>query len=245
MDLMADIERLGPWYHAIDLGDGTATPGRSRPEPKFELIAGQLPASLRGLRVLDLGCNAGGVAVEFARRGAAVVGVESGVRYYRQACWVRDVLGLDIEYHNMSIYDVGSIDGSFDIVLFLGLLYHLRYPQLSLDLLATKCVGTLIINTPIVRSEARLMELRVPGSTERIDQAGEARFNWWFPSPTALRTMLAVAGFTDIVEFASSETPFVSSSTDADNTSAFGTGTVHLRARGDGSGSVPAALGPG
>jgi tRNA (mo5U34)-methyltransferase len=243
MDLLAEIERLGPWYHTIDLGNGIETPGRSRPEPKFELIADQLPASLTGLRVLDLGCNAGGIAVQFARRGAGVVGVEAGGGYYRQACWVRDVLGLDIEYHNMSIYDVGSLDGGFDVVLFLGLLYHLRHPQLSLDLLAQRCEGTLIINTPVVRSPARIMELRLPESTARVDQAAELRFNWWFPSPDALRTMLAVAGFTDIVEFAKTESPFVSSNQNADNTSAFPTGTVYFRATGDGSGSTPAVIG--
>jgi hypothetical protein len=54
--------------------------------------------------------------------------------------------------------------------------------------------------------------------------------------------MLSVAGFSDIVEITTSAKPFVSSSNHADNSSAFPTGSVYLRATGDGSGSLPAAV---
>ena len=83
---MEEIERLGPWYHTIDLGGGVVTPGRSNVRAKFEQIADKLPPSLDDLRVLDLGCNAGGIAVQFAQRGSRVVGVEAGVGYHKQAC---------------------------------------------------------------------------------------------------------------------------------------------------------------
>lgn len=242
MEFTQEIERLGPWYHTIDLGDGVATPGRSNVAAKFDQISGQLPADLNGLRVIDLGCNAGGISVEFARRGANVVGVEAGVGYCRQARWVRDRLGLDIEYHNMTVYDIGRLAGTFDVVAFLGLFYHLRYPQLALDLLATKCHGTLIMNTPIVRTGDRVMELRLPENGARTSQAAEPNFNWWFPSPSTLSSMLTTAGFTNIVEFNLSEAPFVSSSKNADNTSAFPTGGIYYRATCRADGSLPAAM---
>jgi tRNA (mo5U34)-methyltransferase len=242
VNVTEQLERLGPWYHSIDLGKGVHTPGRSRVDAKFKEIAGQLPRSLSGLRVLDLGCNAGGIAVQFAQRGAAVVGVEASPFYYRQACWVRDQLDVDVDYRNITIYDVGGLDGTFDIVVFLGLFYHLRYPQLALDILAKKCEGTLIMNTPIVQSTAPVMELRLPQDSHDLGQAREPQFNWWFPSLPALRTMLAVAGFSDIVEFNLRKKPFVSSSKHANNASAFPTGSVYLRATGHGTGTVPAAM---
>jgi tRNA (mo5U34)-methyltransferase len=241
-ELMQEIERLGPWYHTIDLGGGVVTPGRSNVRAKFEQIADKLPPSLDDLRVLDLGCNAGGIAVQFAQRGSRVVGVEAGVGYHKQACWVRDRLGLDIEYYRMPIYEIGSLAGMFDIVLFLGLFYHLRYPQLALDLLATKCDGLMLMNTPIVRSPHRVMELRLQTEPGRITQSAESRHNWWFPSPSAIGGMLSVAGFTDIVHFRASDKPFVSSSASVKNESAFDTGEAFLSARCRGDGSLPGSM---
>lgn len=211
-------------------------------EPGFAQIQRQLPNDLTEARVLDLGCNAGGIAVQFAQGGATVVGVEAGVKYVEQAKWVRERLALDIEYRNMSVYDIGRLDGTFDIVIFLGLFYHLRYPQMALDLLATKCVGTLIMNTPILVTDDQVMELRLPGGQGRITQPDEPRFNWWFPSSSALVSMLQTAGFSDIREFERRETPFVSSSPHANNESAFPTGATYLRASADAEGSVPLAM---
>ena len=159
--------------------------------------------------------------------------------YLRQAQWARDRLGLDIEYRASSIYDIGELPGTFDVIVFLGLFYHLRYPQLGLDLLATKCSGSLIMNTPIVVSEARVMELRLPPQEGQILQGAEPRYNWWFPSSAAVQAMLATAGFTNIVEFAHPETPFVSSSPHADNSSAFPTGATYFRAEARANGTLP------
>jgi tRNA (mo5U34)-methyltransferase len=243
-DVRQELEQLGPWYHTIELENGLTTPGRSRVSAKFDQFADQLPADLTGQRVLDLGCNAGGIAVQLARRGARVVGVEASGTYYRQACWVRDRLGLDIEYHNTTVYDIGRLPGTFDIVMFLGLFYHLRYPQLMLDLIATKCDGIMLMNTPVVQSPAGVMELRLPEGLDRVTQTAEPRYNWWFPSPSALARMLSVAGFTDIRKIFGTDTPFISSSKHERNESAFETGTIFYRAACRADGSLPGPMCP-
>src|SRR5262249_61439718 len=86
------IERLGPWFHAIDLGGGlrtkTASVGREpadHPRPTWELVKECLPSDLTGQSVLDVGCNAGLYSVEAKRRGAArVLGVDVQRREDRQ-----------------------------------------------------------------------------------------------------------------------------------------------------------------
>ena len=112
-ELQARVDRLGPWFHCIDLGGGLQTKTRSavgepveHPRPTWEKVRAALPEDFNGLSVLDVGCNAGFYAVELKRRGAGrVLGVDSQRNLVRQALFVRDALGLDIEYRRMSVYD--------------------------------------------------------------------------------------------------------------------------------------------
>lgn len=224
------MDRLGPWYHSIDLGGGVVTPGRTDPMPKFSALEPHLP-DLDGLRVLDLGCNAGGVAVEFARRGARVTGVETTEAYYRQARYVARRLRLrNFRPRHMTVYDVGRFRRRFDIVLCLGLVYHLRHPQLAIDTIAKICEGVVFVSTPVVRVPQPVMESRLPEDTGAIRSTVEATHNWWFPSESALIRMMAVAGFADIERIGGSDTQFTSSSPRADNSSAYPTGTLLMKA---------------
>src|SRR5437660_5167301 len=131
-EILARVERLGPWFHCIDLGDGIATKTVSaigepveHPRPTWEKVRACLPENIEGKSVLDVGCNAGFYAVELKRRGAArVVGVDSQRNLIRQAEFVREVLSLDIEYRRASVYDLDPRAlGQFDITLALGLIY--------------------------------------------------------------------------------------------------------------------------
>jgi len=235
-----ELTTLSPWYHSIDLGNGVVTPGQGDPRAKFERLLPYLPADLRGLRVIDVGCNAGGVSVEFARRGAHVVGVETTDRFYRQAVWVRDQLGLrTFEPLQRTAYEIGDL-GRFDVAVFLGIIYHLRYPQLSLDLLSSICDGIMFLSTPIVDSPASVMENRLPSDiTAPVPPESESHYNWWYPSQPALLRMLTAAGFTDIEIISHTARPFVSSSAYVDNASTFPTGQLTLKAIGHGKGSLP------
>lgn len=130
------VARYGPWTaHDIDLGHGVRTLGFDFEADKLARIV-QIVADLGGapferLRILDLGCLEGGYAVEFARRGAEVVAVEGRRANHEKARFAKEVLGLD--RLELVLADVREVDvarfGRFDVVLCLGLLYHLDAPD--------------------------------------------------------------------------------------------------------------------
>src|SRR3954469_24509944 len=155
-EILAGLKILEPWFHRIDLGDGIVTKTESvmgepvdHPRETWELIRQCLPVDLAGKSVLDVGCNGGFYCVEAKRRGASrVLGVDGQRQHVRQAVFVRKVLGLDIEYRRMNVYELNRRTvGEFDITLALGLLYHLKHLVLALENLYEVTRETLIIET--------------------------------------------------------------------------------------------------
>ncbi len=217
-EIIARVERLGPWFHCIDLGRGVVTKTETaigepveHPRPTWELVREHLPADLSGKSVLDVGCNAGFYCVEAKRRGAArVLGVDAQRSLVRQALFVRRVLGLDIEFRRMSVYDLEARAlGQFDITLALGLVYHLKHLVLALERLFQVTRETLIVETAIFPPS------RSPGSfehpvgglrpvlhplayVENPQGRKEAIYNWFLPAPEALRALLINAGFDEV-----------------------------------------------
>src|SRR5438045_6033127 len=126
---------LGKWFHNMDLMGVQTAPDHflgDYPNIKWRHFAHAIPKDLRGKSVLDIGCNGGFYSIEMKRRGAdRVLGIDSDVRYLRQARFAAEVSGVDIEFHELSVYDVASLGEQFDVVLFLGVLYHLRHPALG------------------------------------------------------------------------------------------------------------------
>ena len=142
-------EALGPWFHNIDL-DGVATaPDHflgDYPAVKWQRFAQAIPADLTGKTVLDIGCNGGFYSIEMKRRGAErVLGVDFDDDYLAQARFAAEVSGLDIEFRKLSVYDVGALGERFDVVLFMGVLYHLRHPLLALDLIHEHVAKDLLV----------------------------------------------------------------------------------------------------
>ncbi|MCC6933548.1 MAG: DUF1698 domain-containing protein [Deltaproteobacteria bacterium] len=197
-ELKLQMEALGQWFHRIDLGNGLVTPGLESDltSTKFEVIKPYITENLRNKTVLDIGCNAGAISIEFARQGSRVTGIDIRDMYVNQARWVASVLQLDIRYATVPVYQIDSL-GEFDIIVFFGMLYHLRYPMVALDLLKKICKGQLFIETAITNSDQIIMKWANPHPGQRpLDQ--EADYNWWFPSPNAVMTMLDAAGFKNI-----------------------------------------------
>jgi methyltransferase (TIGR04290 family) len=138
--LRSSIAALAPWFHNIDLNGVATAPDHflgNYPADKFARFASIVPADLTGKSVLDIGCNAGFYSVEMKRRGAErVVGIDSDDRYLAQARLATDALGFTgVEFRNLSVYDVAALGETFDLVIFMGVLYHLRHPLLALDLI--------------------------------------------------------------------------------------------------------------
>ena len=226
---------LGKWYHRIRLDDGTETPARAaNVVAKFNLIKGHLPEVLQGATVLDVGANAGGMSFEFASRGAFCTAIDISETYRRQFEYVqeRKTVPGKITFRRGTVYEAAQIEESYDIILFLGLIYHLRYPQLALDILAERCSGRIFVNTPISYTEddRAFTECRVPPETGLLTWSQEPRYAFWYPSPSALRRMLSQAGFENIRTVWEKRKPVKSSASSVDNTSPFDTGQIMLTA---------------
>jgi tRNA (mo5U34)-methyltransferase len=131
---------------------------------------------LRGKTVLDIGCNAGFYSFEMKRRGAhRVLGIDSEEGYLDQARFTAAVNGLDVEFRNLSVYEVAGLRERFDLVLFLGVLYHLRYPLLALDVIHEHAAKDLLVFQSLLRGSPRVERRRrysspaeiVPGVSRR------------------------------------------------------------------------------
>ena len=150
-----EIAALGPWFHNLHLPDGTQTLPRHPlvwgdfPNDKWKLIRDVIPADLAGWSALDIGCNAGFYAFELARRGARVLGLDQEPLYLDQARWAAPRMGLAdrVEFRHGKIYDLAREPETFDLVWFMGVLYHLRYPMLGLDIAARKTRRLMVFQT--------------------------------------------------------------------------------------------------
>lgn len=206
------IEALGDWFHNIDLKGVPTAPHHflgDYPAAKWSRIQTALPARMDGLTVLDIGCNAGFHALECKRRGAArVVGIDACTRYLQQARLASEVLGLEVEWREMSIYSLAEWREQFDIVLFLGLFYHLRYPAYALDLVVKRVRRTLVFQTMTRGVEGAARPAANYDFWNRnvfvqpgfpcmyfVEQsyAGDPT-NWWIPNAGAVEGLLRSAG---------------------------------------------------
>ena len=212
--IRAQIEELGPWFHNLDLNGVATAPEHflgDYPAVKWRRFSAALPDDLHGKSVLDIGCNAGFYSMEMKRRGAArVLGIDSDEDYLRQACFAAEVKGLDIEFRNLSVYDVGALGEKFDIVILMGVLYHLRHPLLALDLIREHAVRELLVFQSMQRGSADIGDFAADydfWDKEAFDlpefpklhfiehrYAGDPT-NWWVPNRACAEAMLRSAGF--------------------------------------------------
>src|ERR1041385_3712015 len=143
------IRVLGEWFHNINISGVQTAPEHflgDFPRVKWERFQNAIPADLRGKSVLDIGCNAGFYSIEMKRRGAdRVLGIDWDERYLAQARFAAEISDVDIEFRRVSVYDVASLRERFDVVLFMGVLYHLRHPLLALDLLHEHVTRDLLV----------------------------------------------------------------------------------------------------
>jgi len=220
-EILSGLKMLEPWFHRIDLGGGIFTKTESvmgepvdHPRESWEIIRQCLPADLAGKSVLDVGCNGGFYCVEAKRRGAGrVLGVDGQRQHVRQALFVRKVLGLGLEFRRFSVYDLQPATvGVFDITLALGLVYHLKHLVLALERLYEVTNELLIIETAIIPPEQTppsfvqaLGEIRQTLHplvyAENPPEAKEQVYNWFLPSPGALRALLLNTGFEEVRVF--------------------------------------------
>lgn len=185
------------WYHSMDLGHGITTPGKYAPAEWLPRL--NLPNDLRGRTVLDIGAWDGFFSFEAERRGAGrVLATDS-------FCWsgegwgskagfelARTALGSKVEDRDIEVLDLSPEEiGTFDIVLFLGVLYHMKHPLLALERTAAVTKDLLVLQTHVVLEDT-LQPVMVfyPGKEFNEDYT-----NWWVPNRLAVEAMLKTVGF--------------------------------------------------
>jgi tRNA (mo5U34)-methyltransferase len=217
------VQELGQWFHNLDLRGIKTAPDHflgDYPAVKWRRFSGAIPADLRGKTVLDIGCNAGFYSIEMKRRGAdRVVGIDFDERYLRQARFAAEVSGVDIELRKLSVYDVWKLGERFDIVLFMGVFYHLRHPLLALDLIHEHVANDLFIFQSMLRGSDAVEPLEDDyhfWMTDIFYRPGfpqmyfiENRYsgdptNWWIPNRACAEGLLRSAGF-EIINHPESE----------------------------------------
>jgi tRNA (mo5U34)-methyltransferase len=212
--LQSTLSELAPWFHNLHLPDGRQTapdhPLGDFPRFKWRRLAPHVPADLTGMRALDIGCNAGFYSFELAARGAEVLAIDVDEHYLHQGRWAAEQLDPHgrVDFRQMTVYDLAAREDGFDLVLFLGVLYHLRYPLLALDVIAERVRGRLILQTltmpgasPLTPPDDVALDerelLTEPGwpRTAFIEghMAGDPT-NWWVPDDACVRALVRSIG---------------------------------------------------
>lgn len=185
------------WFHRIDLGQGVVTPGLDDTQAKLRRL--KLPASFAGKSVLDIGAWDGFFSFEAERRGAdRVLAVDS-------FCWTGDGWGKKAGFElarralNSKVADLEAevLDlspeqiGTFDVVFFFGVLYHMRHPLLALEKVSAVTKSHLILETKV-----DLLSCRTPAMAFYVgDELNHDPTNWWAPNIAGLCDMLRAVGF--------------------------------------------------
>ena len=188
------------WWHTIDLGNGIVTPGRDETPARWPLLG--LPESLAGTTVLDIGAWDGFYSFEAERRGAARVVAADEYAWKHLGTGKRGfdcahrALGSQVESVEVDVLDLApeKVGGTFDVVLFLGVLYHLRDPMPALERVASVTGKRLVLETHVdLLGKRRPAAAFYPGT----ELYGDAT-NWWGPNLPALLGMLREVGFDEL-----------------------------------------------
>ena len=211
--LQEQIHALGTWFHNLRL-DGVPTAPRHPlgdfPTNFWQHFKHVIPEDLTGRTVLDIGCNAGFYSFEMKRRGAArVLGLDHDADYLAKARFARQILGLDVEFRQLEVYDLDQLgQEQFDLVLFLGVFYHLRHPLYALEKIVRLVRGRLLFQT-LERGSDQIGEFaddypiteqgvffddRFPRLYFIEKQFARDWTNWWIPNAAASQAILRSVG---------------------------------------------------
>ena len=182
------VSELAPWFHNYEIAKDVwtnaegASPGPDYPARRWTCVKPWFE-ELPGKSCLDVGCSSGFFSLKAMDLGAAsVLGVDNGeqIRAIEQARFAADTLKVQADFQSLSVYDLPQLGRSFDVVIFLGVFYHLRHPLLALEALRKVCSGTLILQTNAAPSDRRISE--VPGVSRDVRLNSPEMLDRRFPS---------------------------------------------------------------
>ena len=212
-ELLAFVRAQPFWYHRIYLGQGVySMPGPTYHEQVWRRFRPAIPDDVHGASVLDVGSNAGFFSLQLKLRGAGrVLGIELIDLYLQQADTIKKWWGMDdIEYRPGDAHELDHLNERFDLIVFAGILYHLKNPLSVLEqvgrvcqdavLIETECIATDKRNRVVVRSGPRGRTALRPATrgfmkfieADELDGDGS---NWWVPDAECVMGMLRIAGF--------------------------------------------------
>jgi tRNA (mo5U34)-methyltransferase len=185
------VASVSHWHHKFEIFPGLITPGSY--EPSFLLEKTHLPADLTGQRVLDVGASDGFFALECVRRGASVVAIDSRSKQGHGFHVMEQLNAVDIEYHQMNIYDLADRNlGQFDIVIFMGVLYHLPDMIRALHILRGCSRGAVYLET---HSENDFCRDVAAARYYNGNSLAQDHTNFWSPNRLCVLDMLYDTGF--------------------------------------------------
>ena len=193
------VEAVPHWHHRMEVVAGVVSPGSYDPSPMLDAM--RLPERLDGKRALDIGCNDGFFSFALEARGAEVVAVDAAPT--PGFALTHRLRGSSVEHVRDSVYDLTpERHGRFDIVLFLGVLYHLRHPLLAVNVISTLCRETLVVESHgldagFVLPDGRMVAIDDPRFQimqfyPGRELNGDAT-NWWAPTLSCLAAMVETA----------------------------------------------------
>jgi len=200
----SQVESESYWFHRIELFPDLVTPGWS--DPRIEKLPYfGLPDDLSGLRVLDIGCAEGFFSFEAERRGAKeVIAIDPFPDSIRRFNICRNVFESKATAYLCNVYNLDPVTfGTFDVVLFYGVLYHLRHPLLALEKIFNICSGSIHLQTasfysqdmtdvPIAKFHPSGMQTATPEKSMYDPTV------IWLPNTECVRAMLSHVGFQQI-----------------------------------------------
>lgn len=206
-EVRALVDAVPHWHHIMRFPHGIVSPGAYDPRELFSFL--ELP-ELSGKRVLDLGARDGFFAFECERLGAEVVALDHVEKDLTGFAAAQRIYGSKVEYVQANVYDLSPEQlGTFDVVLFLGVLYHLRHPLLALDRIRPLCRSLLIVESLVC--DARVftgfetgepLAQLAPGLVDvplaqflPVGRYHRDSTNKWVPNAAGLRALLADALF--------------------------------------------------
>ena len=217
-EIESKVKALGKWFHNIDLKGVKTAPDHflgDYPSVKFRAFRHAIPEDLTGKSVLDIGCNAGFYSIEMKKRGAdRVLAIDSDEDYLKQGRFAASVNEMNIDFRKMNVYEVPQLQEKFDVVIFMGVLYHLRHPLLALDLLHDHVAKDLLIFQSMQRGSNSVLPVEDNYPFWETDVFAKEDFpkmhfierhysgdctNWWIPNRACVEAMLRSSGF-DILD---------------------------------------------
>ncbi len=207
------VEKEGYWFHRIQLYPDLITPGWSDPTTEKMPYFG-LPEDLTGMRVLDIGCADGYFSCEAERRGAReVVAIDSFPDSVRRFNICRAALGSKATAYLTNVYELHPRTfGTFDLILFYGVFYHLRHPHLALEKIFSVSVGTLLFQSHILEppelSDEPWGKFHPRGLMSGKDQTHWDPTVFWLFNGKCCVDMLEAVGFVNVEIISPHPQPF-------------------------------------